>query len=115
MLSGWFVNVYRYMKVLKGYARNKARPEGSIAEGYIDNECMTFCSMYFEGIETKFNRAERNYEGDTSTNQGSGLPIFSQNACGLGAAKYDELNREELAMAQTYVLNNCEEVYPYIE
>ncbi|KAH7864273.1 hypothetical protein Vadar_027678 [Vaccinium darrowii] len=111
----WMYQFERYMKVLKGYVCNKARPEGSIAEGYIDTKCMTFCSMYFEGIETRFNRVERNYEGDISTGQGSGLAIFSQNARGLGAMKYDELNRNELAVAQAYVLNNCEEVYPYIE
>ncbi|XP_058186717.1 uncharacterized protein LOC131303747 isoform X2 [Rhododendron vialii] len=48
---------------------------------------------------------------DTSTDQGSGFPIFSQNARGLGAGKYDELNHEELVVAQPYALNNCEEVY----
>ncbi|KAL5761833.1 hypothetical protein ACOSP7_018097 [Xanthoceras sorbifolium] len=31
---------------LKGYVRNKARPEGSIAEGYLIDECLTFCSQY---------------------------------------------------------------------
>ena len=33
------------MHKLKGYVRNKARLEGSIAEGYIDNECLMFCSL----------------------------------------------------------------------
>ena len=39
---------------------NKARPEGSIAEGYVADEALTFCSMYFKGIETRFNRLDRN-------------------------------------------------------
>ena len=39
------------MHKLKVYVRNKARPEGSIAEGYIDNECLSFCSLYYNDIE----------------------------------------------------------------
>ena len=108
-----FIN--SYMKILKEYVRNKAHPEGSIAEGYINMECMNFCSMYFEGIETRFNRTERNYDGDPLVEQAEGLSIFAQTARGLGAARRDELNLEDLARVQSYVLNNCEEVYPYIE
>ena len=36
--------------------KNKAHLEGSIAETYIVNESMTFCSMYLHDIETKFKR-----------------------------------------------------------
>ncbi|KAM6543801.1 hypothetical protein CsatB_008248 [Cannabis sativa] len=49
-----------YMKKLKNYVGNKARPEGSIAEGYVADEAVTFCSMYFKGCETRFNRLDRN-------------------------------------------------------
>ncbi|KAI0513461.1 hypothetical protein KFK09_009482 [Dendrobium nobile] len=42
MLSGWST------KVLKDYVANKAQPEGSIAEGYIAEEGITFCSKYLE-------------------------------------------------------------------
>ncbi|KAL6218695.1 hypothetical protein ACLB2K_011905 [Fragaria x ananassa] len=31
---------YRYMKVLKGYVRNSAAPEGSIVENYLADECV---------------------------------------------------------------------------
>ena len=31
----WMYPVERYLRTLKGYVRNKACPEGSIAEGYI--------------------------------------------------------------------------------
>ena len=36
--------------------RNKARPEGCIAEGYISQEVVTFCSRYLDDIETIWNR-----------------------------------------------------------
>jgi hypothetical protein len=44
--------------------RNKYRPEASIAEGYIADECLTFCSRYLNGgIQTKFNKVARNFDG----------------------------------------------------
>ena len=43
---------------------NKSRPEGSIAKGYLAEECMTFCLRYLGGIETRFNRVERNFDGE---------------------------------------------------
>ena len=43
----WMYPVERYLRTLKGYVKNKARPEGSIAEGYISEECLTFCSRFF--------------------------------------------------------------------
>ena len=33
---------YRFLGTLKKFVRNKARPKGSIAEAYIDYECVTF-------------------------------------------------------------------------
>jgi hypothetical protein len=56
----WMYPFERYMKKLKAYVRNKAKPEGSIAEGYVADEALTFCSMYLEGMHTKFNRPDRN-------------------------------------------------------
>ncbi|GKG36439.1 DIE2/ALG10 family protein, partial [Tanacetum coccineum] len=34
----WMYPFERYMKKLKGYVRNKAKPEGSIMEGYVAEE-----------------------------------------------------------------------------
>ncbi|KAL9668754.1 hypothetical protein QQ045_006294 [Rhodiola kirilowii] len=52
----------RYLRNLKSYVNNKAKPEGSIAEGYVAEECLTFCSRYLSGVETHFNREERNFD-----------------------------------------------------
>lgn len=102
------------MHTLKQYVRNKARPEGSIAEAYIDNECMTFCSMYLQGIETRFNREERNFDGGQEK-QTTKLHVFSQNVRPLGASKIVSLNLKDHKKARYYVLNNTEEVLPYLE
>ncbi|GJY97245.1 hypothetical protein Tco_0514155 [Tanacetum coccineum] len=57
----WMFPFERYMKKLKNYVRNKAKPEGSIAEGYVAEEALTFCSRYLkDDVETRFNRLGRN-------------------------------------------------------
>ncbi|TYK24037.1 CACTA en-spm transposon protein [Cucumis melo var. makuwa] len=56
----WMYLIERSLCTLKKYVRNKARPEGSIAEAYVMNESSTFCSCYLSGIETRFTRDERN-------------------------------------------------------
>ncbi|KAL5583461.1 hypothetical protein UlMin_015903 [Ulmus minor] len=59
----WMYPFERYLKRLKDYVRNTAKPEGSISEGYVVDEALTFCSRYFDDIETRFNRPDRNYDG----------------------------------------------------
>jgi hypothetical protein len=36
----------RYMKFLKDYVRTKARSEGSMAEGYVMDDILGFCTEY---------------------------------------------------------------------
>jgi len=60
MQYGWMYPIERRLYTLKRYVRNRARPEGSIAEAYIANEYLTFCSMYMDDVETRFNREPRN-------------------------------------------------------
>lgn len=108
----WYVN--RFLRTLKCYVRNKARPEGSIAEAYINNECLTFCSMYLSGVETKFNREERNYDGGQEQQPGR-LSVFSQNVRPLGSTVYTTLTLTDLAKAHWYILNNCNEIVLYLK
>jgi hypothetical protein len=44
----------------KSLVRNRAAPEGSIAEGYLVDEMLTFCSTYLEYAPTVHNRPQRN-------------------------------------------------------
>ncbi|CAL5344683.1 unnamed protein product [Camellia sinensis] len=64
----WMYFIERYLMTLKSYMRNRSHPEGSIAEGYLVEECMTFCSRYLDDVESKLNRPIRNY--DVSDNPG---------------------------------------------
>ena len=73
-------NNYRYLCTHKHFVRNKSHPEGSIAERYIAEECVTFCSRYLHGIETRFDRLERNYDGSNAKSH-HGLAVFAQLDC----------------------------------
>jgi hypothetical protein len=42
VITRWMYPVERYMKTLKNYVRNTARPEASMAEGYVKDECIGF-------------------------------------------------------------------------
>nr|GEX56837.1 hypothetical protein [Tanacetum cinerariifolium] len=65
----WMYPFERYMKKLKGYVRNKAKPEGSIAGGYVVEEALTFSSHYFRDVTTKFNHLDRNVDPPLPTCQ----------------------------------------------
>ncbi|KAK6137042.1 hypothetical protein DH2020_029215 [Rehmannia glutinosa] len=107
----WMYPIERSLCDLKQSVRNKAHPEGSVAEAYIAKECLTFCSMYLRGIETRFNREERNNDIEIDDS----LVIFSQRCRPFGATKFVELSEEEFNMPQWFVFQNCEEVEPYFE
>lgn len=109
----WMYPIERFLGKLKRYVRNRAHPEGSIAEAYIDVECLTFCSMYFHDVETRFNRVERNIDIGQE-NESRGLSIFSQNVRPLGSSKLHRLHERLFTMAQWYVLNNCTEIECYL-
>ncbi|XP_020890992.1 uncharacterized protein LOC110230972 isoform X2 [Arabidopsis lyrata subsp. lyrata] len=55
----WMYPIERIFGRFKSYVRNRAQPEGSICEQYIADECLTFCSMYLDDVETRFNRIRR--------------------------------------------------------
>ena len=87
----------RYLSRLKSYVHNKTYPEGSIAEGYIVEECLTFCSCYFKSVKTAFNRPIRNVEEF------------------MGAVVSITLDSNSWIQAHRYVLFNCEEITPFRE
>ena len=78
---------------LKNYVRNKAHPKGSIVEGYIAEEYLTFYSRYLEGVEIVFNRPQRH--GDTIEN--TNLYKFVSAERFIGKATSISLDRKSLA------------------
>jgi len=47
----WMYLSERYMKILKGYVRNRNRPEGCIVECYIYEEAVKCCNEYLSNVE----------------------------------------------------------------
>jgi len=107
---GWMYPMEHQMGTLKGNVRNRARPEGSIAEAYIANEALTFCSRYMEDVVTRFNRDDDKLEGASDGD----LSIFQHGVKLLGANRQIYLEDKEFDKLCWYVLNNCDEVEPYL-
>ncbi|KAL0413519.1 UNVERIFIED_CONTAM: hypothetical protein Sradi_1553600 [Sesamum radiatum] len=100
----WMYPIERYLSTLKRYVRNRAHPEGSIARGYLMEECMNFCSRYLNDVETKENRPPRNNDGDNNVGRGymeeQGVSLIKihclkfigipkrYNACIVGGCRY---------------------------
>ncbi|XP_012853260.1 PREDICTED: uncharacterized protein LOC105972825 [Erythranthe guttata] len=92
--------------------RNRARPEGSIADAYIVKECLTFCSLYLRGIETKYNRDERNYDGEAHPN--ATISVFKSKIRTFGETDFLEMTSQQYNELHWFVLNNCAEIELYL-
>ena len=103
------------MHTLKKYVRNRSRPEGSIATGYIIDECLGFASMYFgEGIDTKRRRPGRNSDAACASTW-EGFSIFVAPGRSLGQHELVHLEHDEWERAHQAVLFSCPEVKEYIK
>ncbi|GJU17520.1 hypothetical protein Tco_1145486 [Tanacetum coccineum] len=106
----WMFPFERYMKKLKNYVRNKAKPEGSIAEGYVSEEALTFCSRYLkDDVETRFNRLGRNDDG--LPEEGPDTFQVFRSVCKLtGRMKATRLTADVRQAVLWFVLNNSPEI-----
>nr|ABB47542.1 transposon protein, putative, CACTA, En/Spm sub-class [Oryza sativa Japonica Group] len=91
----------RYMGILKSYVRNRAKPEGSIIEGYTTEEAIEFCIDYM---------AETDPIGvPTSRHEGR--------LAGVGTTARKRIVPDQASYAQAHfaVLQHMAEVTPYFE
>ncbi|GJU31893.1 hypothetical protein Tco_1175482 [Tanacetum coccineum] len=103
----WMYPFERYMKKLKNYVRNKAKPEGSIAEGYVAEEALTFSSYYFRDVTMKFNCPDRNVDFPPPTCQ---FQVFKSLCKSIGLRSVIRIYRQELKKVIWYVLHNSPEI-----
>ncbi|GJV53955.1 hypothetical protein Tco_1449696 [Tanacetum coccineum] len=106
----WMYPFEKYMKKLKKYVRNKAKPEGSIAEGYVAEEALTFSSYYFRDVTTKFNRPDRNVDFPPPTCQ---FQVFKSLCKSIGLWSVIRIDHQELKKVIWYVLHNSPEIDTY--
>ena len=110
----WMYPFERFMKTLNKYVRNRAKPNSSIAEGYVVNKALTFCSKYLKGVETKFNRPERNLDLNEDLGRAKFF-IFKSIVRPIRKASTIRLDEKKRRVAEWYILNNCEDLQPYLE
>ena len=101
--------IERFLKKLKDYVGNKACPEGSIVQGYLLEEIVSFCSMYMEDISTHFNPIQRYYEGVPKVSDDASNSVFNQPGRFLrGKVENRQLSEEERDLAHMYILQQVE-------
>ena len=94
----WMFPFERFNKILKSYVRNRFYPEGCIAEGYIKEESIEFCTGFFtESSRTAGLDKDENFSGPVG---------------GVTMKSVAEKERDEAHL--TVVLNNIE-VEAYIK
>lgn len=104
LTTRWMYPIERYLKVLKKWVRNPARPEASMASGYILDEALGLASEYL--IDTK-DSGPRTWEQESDA---SVLGVVME-----GASKEVTLDWSEISAMHHYVLENCEVVAPWIK
>jgi hypothetical protein len=110
----WMYPVEQYLRTLKGYVRNKAHPEGLIAEGYIIEECMKFCSRFVQGMPTKISQSERHADGGTDEPPTKISILSTVDYTKKGFAR-ESLSLKDINQMRHYVITNCEQTEPWIE
>jgi len=109
----WMYLVERYLHTAKGYVRNKAHPEGSIAKGYILEECLTFCSRFMD-MDTKLNRADR-HESVAVNEPPSGQSLFAAMDYNRRGQTAKLLDKDEMRKIKHYIISNYDDAKPFIE
>jgi hypothetical protein len=110
----WMYPIKRYLRTLKGYVRNKAHPESSIAEGYILEECMTFCSRFLQDVDTKLTRPER-HESASVNEPSSGLSLFGNTDYCKKGGSMQAVCDEDMQRMRHYIITNCDEAIPLVK
>jgi len=96
----WMYPIERYMKILKGYTKYLHLPKASIVERYIAEEAIEFCSDYIEKAKP-VGLLESQHDNKVASKGSRGLHVITPSV-------------EDLLQAHLYMLNNNNEVLPYI-
>jgi hypothetical protein len=83
--------------------RNRAYPEGSIAEGYIADECLTFCSRFLKGID-------KSSSTSINTNLEEENYLFDSFGDTIGSVQDVKFDGKTLIQAHRYVLRHIDEL-----
>ena len=97
----WMYRFERFMKVLKGYVRNRNHPKGCIVECYIVEKAIEFYIEYLSNMDAIMVLSSTNVDHKV------GAPI--------PGGHITEVDSNLLLQAHHYVLENTTIIQPYIE
>ncbi|XP_010475417.1 PREDICTED: uncharacterized protein LOC104754830 [Camelina sativa] len=97
----------RYMKILKAYVKNYARPEACMAEGYLAGECIAFCLEFLKKSVPVQEAVNRNEDIETD-----GLVVEGRS---LQKGREVTLSDREREVAHRYVFMNLASMDPYVQ
>jgi hypothetical protein len=100
----WMYPIERYLKRLKGYVRQRAKPEGSMARGYTIEEALGFCTEYMQDCELTRRRT-----WDDEEEVGAKSEVVED------IGRYRLLTSELRARIHEFVLTNVEPLQSYRE
>ena len=89
-----------------------------MANSFVADECMVFCSRYLEGFSTKHNKPSRNDENQDhleSNLYGHDSSLFPPIRKPLGRPSSFILTDLEKLQTHRYVLCNCEAIILYLK
>lgn len=101
-LSRWMYPFERYFKSVKGFVRNLAKPEGSIAQGYQVEQALGFITEYMSEYNVTTRRIWDDKEEPTMVDEileGKGKPKI--------------LSEELRSTMHAFVLDNSAHIEPY--
>jgi hypothetical protein len=98
----WMYPFERYMKGLKGFVKNKAKPEGSMAHGYLREESVGFLNEYLSEYTPTTKRAWDDKEEPAMYDE-----ILE------GARRDRVMTPEFMKLVHGFVLDNTEHMDPY--
>ena len=53
---GWMYPMEQQLGTLRNFLRNRSRPEGSIAEVYLESETLAFWERFMDDVQTRYSR-----------------------------------------------------------
>jgi len=98
--------------MLKNLLRNRARPEGSIVEAYLENETLAFWERFMDDVKTRYNRDDNMSHDGPAPGETS---VFMHGVKPIGQIRVKDIkDKVKINKLAWYVLNNYDEVGPYV-
>ncbi|XP_074326945.1 uncharacterized protein LOC141664886 [Apium graveolens] len=110
----WMYFIERYLHNLKLKVGNKARAEGSMAQHYIEEECVHFCTLYFDSKNGMMRNKLRRNEAPRMFHDDNLLEVYTYPTHPSLRTKDKMLSGDEYELVTYYILINLSEVAKYL-